>query len=113
MIPYNDFRRLLTDAGECETLEQYIAEVGGSVPLDDVDEVIRTLTTIWGLASDGLTIKSISRALKIPVRQISIQYGMAMRTVEQWSSGTRNPPEWMLPMVAYAVMSDVYGDVDG
>lgn len=113
MIPYSDFLRLLTDVRECKTLEQYIAEVGGSVPLDDVDEVIRTLETIWEIASDGLTIKSISKTLGIPVRQISIQYGMSMRTVEYWASGDRNPSEWMLPMIAYAVMSDALGDAHG
>lgn len=46
MIPYQDFRRILTDATECADLDGYIAEVGGSVPMDDVTAVIDLLTEI-------------------------------------------------------------------
>ena len=106
MIPYTDFRRLLMDVSECSDLDAYIAEVGGSVPLDGVDEVIRLLTALWEMAHDGLTIKSISATCDISVRQIAMRYGMPTRTVENWSSGTTEPPVWQLPLIAYAVLSD-------
>lgn len=106
MIPYTDFCRLLTDVSECPDLESYIAEVGGSVPLDDVTNTIRILTAIWEIARDGMTIKSVSVACDISVRQIAMRYGLPTRTVEDWAAGRRKPPEWQIPLIAYAVLSD-------
>lgn len=110
MIDYTDFRRLLTDATEYKDLDAYIAEVGGSVPLDDVGKVVKLLTMIWDVVHAGLTIRSLSAACDISVRRIALQYGLPTRTVENWASGDRNPPEWQLPLIAYAVMSDSIGD---
>lgn len=106
MIDYTNFRRLLTDTTECKDLDSYIAEVGGSVPLDDVDEAIKMLTIIWHMGHTGLTIKSLSAACDVSVRRIALQYGLPTRTVENWASGDRTPPEWQLPLIAYAVLSD-------
>lgn len=106
MIPYQDFVRLLTDTTEFNTLDAYIAECGGSVPLDDVSAVIAMLKIIWAMAHDGLTIKSIAAACDRSVRSIAIQYGLPTRTLENWSEGRRTPPEWQLPLIAYAVLSD-------
>lgn len=106
MIPYTDFKRLLTDTSECIDLDAYIAECGGSVPMDNADDVIDLMTTIWKIGHNGLTIKSIAYACDISVRQIALQYGLPTRTVENWSSNTTKPPEWQLPLLAYAVISD-------
>lgn len=106
MIPYTDFRRLLTDISECRDLEAYIAEVGGSVQLDDAEEVIQLLTALWNMAHAGLTIKSIAAACDISVRQIALRYGLPTRTVENWAGGKTEPPVWQLPLIAYAVTSD-------
>ena len=110
MIPYQDFLRLLTEATECKDLDAYIAEVGGSVPLDDVGKVVKLLTMIWDVGHAGLTIKSLSAACDISVRRIALQYGLPTRTVENWASGDRTPPEWQLPLIAYAVLSDSIGN---
>lgn len=104
MISYTDFRRLLTDVSECANLYVYIAECGGSVPLDDVDDVIHLLTAIWTMARDGLTIKSIAQACDISMLSLSRELGISRRTIGDWSTGNRNPPEWQLPLIAYAVL---------
>lgn len=106
MIPYTDFRRLLTDVSECHDLEAYIAEVGGSVHLEDVEDTIRLLTVLWEMCHAGLTIKSIASACDISVRQIALRYGLPTRTVENWAGGKTEPPVWQLPLIAYAVVSD-------
>lgn len=106
MIPYTDFRRLITDASECRDLEAYIAEVGGSVPMDNVEDTVRLLTALWKMANAGLTIKSIAAACDISVRQIALRYGLPTRTVENWAGGKTEPPVWQLPLIAYAVTSD-------
>ena len=106
MIPYNDFCRLLTDVSECPDFDAYVAEVGGSIPPDDADSVIRILSCIWEMGHDGLTIKSIATACGISVRRIAIEFGLPIRTVENWASGTTTPPVWQLPLIAYATMSN-------
>lgn len=110
MIPYTDFCRLLIDVSECKDIYSYIEEVGGSVPLDNVDDVIQLLTKIWEIGKGGLTVKSIASAVDISMRQLAMTYGLPYRTVQDWAAGARKPPEWQLPLIAYAVLSDRIGD---
>lgn len=105
MIPYSDFRRLLTDAAECTTLDQYMAECGGSVPVDDVDAAIDILKTLYALGHEGLTFRRIAEVFDVPMRQIGIRYGIPQRTLENWAACT-TPSSWSLPLIAYAVMTD-------
>lgn len=106
MIPYLDFRRLLTDVSEVGNFDAYVAEVGGSVPLDDVEDVLRLLRLTWALGHDGLTIRKIAEVCDISMRWLAMEYGIPTRTVESWAAGVRNPPEWQLPLIAYAALSD-------
>lgn len=106
MIPYQDFKRLLMDGSEFNNLDAYIAEVGGSVPLDDVTAVIGLLTDIWELGKGGLTIGKIAAVSETSLRHLAMTYGLPYRTVQDWSAGARKPPEWQLPLIAYAVLSD-------
>lgn len=102
IICYNDFLRLLLAAPECESVDKYLAEVGGSVNAD----AVALLESIYRMAHDGISVKAISGACGISVRQIAIQYGLPQRTLEDWAAGRRNPPAWQLPLIAYAVLSD-------
>lgn len=106
MISYNDFRRLLTDVSECKDLDAYIAEVGGSVPMDNVDDAVRLMTAMWEMGKNGLTIRSIAAAADISMRHLAMSCGLPYRTVQDWAAGIRNPPVWQLPLIAYAVLSD-------
>lgn len=111
MIPYAEFRRLLMDATECSTMEDYIAEVGGSVSMNGVSSVVNTLAAIWTMGHTGVSIKSISAACDISSRQIALRYKLPTRTVENWAAGERTPPEWQLPLIGYAVLSDYIGEL--
>lgn len=106
MIPYIDFLRLLANVSECPDFDSYAAAVGGTVPLDDSGDAIRTLSCIWEMGHAGLTIKSIASACGISVRRAAIGCGLPTRTVENWASGTTTPPAWQLPLIAYATMSN-------
>lgn len=111
MINYTTFRRLLISSSECPEKDAYIAEVGGSVPMDDVCKVVPLLSAVWAMGHAGLTVKSISAACGVAMRQIALTYGLPIRTVEAWSTGNRTPPEWQLPLIAYAVLSDYIGEL--
>lgn len=105
-IPYADFLRLLTDTTEFSDLDSYIAECGGSVPLDDVRQVVRLLKAIWAMGHDGLTIKSIAATCERSVRSFNRDYGIPVRTLEDWSANVRANAAYLLPIIAYAVLSD-------
>lgn len=105
MISYHDFTRLLTDTREFETLEDYIGECGGSINAD-VDAVTELLTIIWELGHDGLSMDGIMQINNATMRDLSREYKIPYRTIQGWKLAERNPPEWLLPMIAYAVLSD-------
>ena len=106
MICYNDFHRLLLAAPECDSLDLYMAEMGGSVP----QGALTLLEMIYASAHDGLTIRTIADAAGLSMRKLAMVYGLPLRTVQDWAAGDRTPPEWQLPLIAYAVMSDSIND---
>lgn len=108
MIPFNDFRRLLAAVFESANEENYIARHSGTVPLDSADDAIRLLRTVWAMADGGLTIKKIASVSgHRTARSLAPEYQIPARTLEDWGAGVRNPPEWQLPIIAYAVISDI------
>lgn len=113
MITYNQFLRQVAAVNDCSDLDSYIREQSGSVRIGGEKETVKMLGVIWDMAHDGMTIKQIAAACGISVRQIGIRLGIPARTVEQWSAGVRNPPEWQMPLIAYAVIADMAGDMDG
>lgn len=110
MIPYTTFRSLLSDVQDCYTFDLYCAGRGCSIPTDDPVEAHRILSVIWTMARGGLSIKSISAACELPVRQISMQMDIPSRTAEAWAMGERTPPAWQLPLIAYAVLGIISQD---
>ena len=106
MISYSHFLRLLLAVQDCATLDEYIAECGGSVPLDDINQVIDLLGLIYEIGRD-LSIKNIAASFGVSVRCLAMSYGIPTRTLENWASGVSRPPQWQLPLIAYAAVSDV------
>lgn len=111
---YTDFMRLLADAAECKTLDEYIAECGGSLPDEYYDDGIATgdkvqlikstLKYIWDYSRDKSfaniyklsghkTYAALYRALELPTR-----------TAENWVAGARTPPPYLMDMIAYIVL---------
>lgn len=106
----SDFHRLRVDAEECSSLDEYIAEEGGSLPEEcypadmSAEKPIKIMSIIWELAHDfyfkklraisGLTQESFVREYRIP-----------RRTVEHWDVGERTPPSYVLELLAADIVS--------
>lgn len=106
----SEFHRLRIGAEECSSLDEYIAEEGGSLPEEcypadmSAEKPIKILTIIWELAHDfnfkklraisGLTQESFVREYRIP-----------RRTIEHWDVGERTPPSYVLELLAADVVS--------
>lgn len=110
MIPYADFARLLADTAEFDNFESYAAECGGSVPVDNMYSAIALLTQIWELGHDGLSIDSLRAVAGITLAELCRAYNVPYGTAQRWHLGSRKPPEWLLPALAYAVLTDVNAD---
>lgn len=110
MIPCADFARLLADAKKYDQFEAYAAECGGSVPVENVYSAIALLTQIWALGHDGLSIDSIRAVADVTLAELCRDYKVPYRTAQDWGAGRRKPPGWLLPLLAYAVLTDVNAD---
>lgn len=108
-MSYQEFYRLLLDAGDCKDFDEYVAECGGSVPLDDVDAVLRVLHYIWDYAQVP-EVSTIWRASGLSQRRFVSEYNIPSRSFESWasdSSSSRRPPEYTVRLLAFAVLSDI------
>lgn len=105
MLSYQDFCRLLADTEEFDTLDAYISECGGSVNAD-VDTAAELLTIIWELGHDGLSMDSILKTNHATMRDLSREYKIPYRTLQNWKAAARIPSEWLLPMIAYVILSN-------
>ena len=107
MISYQEFRRLWIDAQEIEDLDQYVAEVGGSVPLDDVEQALTLLRLVHRMARGTASeLRSIAQLTQAAMPR---EYGVPSSTVNKWDMGSSNPPEWVRELLAYAIASDLLG----
>ena len=110
---YNDFLRLTMDASEFVTLEDYISEVGGSVPpsVQD-DKMIPLLEACWTYGRDRMvtTVRAITGLSRAAFAR---DYHLPLRTVENWESDTssaRHATGYVVDLLAWAVINDIISD---
>lgn len=105
----SEFHRLRIDAEDCASLEQYIAEEGGSLPEEcypadgSGDAPIKILTIIWELAHD-FNFKKVRAVSRMTQSEFSIEYGIPRRTVEDWE-GSHSQLKYVLELLAADVLS--------
>lgn len=99
MLTYKDFCAML-DSAEGTPLEVYISTYRDLCPN------MQRLVAIWSMGHDGLSIKSICATCHATQKQIAAECGISSATLTSWSSGKRVPPEWVLRMTAYSVLSN-------
>ena len=110
------FHRLLIDAGECSSLDEYLAETGGSLPAayysdDDANTAIDALTAIWELRKN-LTFRAIRKLSRLSQIAFSQQYNIPVRSVQNWDAGDRVPPEYLLELLAADVITEKFEHQD-
>lgn len=95
----SNLHRLLIDAQECADLETYMLEFGGSLPAEYYPTgAVQLLTDLWNL-SHNLTFRAIRRFSGLTQREFSAEYGIPTRTVEDWDTGKREPPRYVLELL--------------
>ena len=105
-----EFHRLRIDAEDCANLEEYIYEESGSLPAEfysedgSADKALKIMKIIWELTHD-FTFKKLRAVSGLTQAEIIRDYGIPRRTVEDWDSGHRVPPEYVLELLAADVVS--------
>lgn len=106
----SDFHRLRIDAEDCSSLDEFIAEVGGSLPEEcypadgSGDAPIKILTIIWGLAHD-FNFRKLRQISGLTQETFVREYRIPRRTIEHWDVDERTPPPYVLELLAADVVS--------
>ena len=109
-MTYIELHRLLIDADECETFEQFLAETGGSLDAEFYESenaAYNLLTDLWKLHQNH-TYRTMVEISGISNRQIAVRYGIPIRTAENWHTGEREMTPYFLDLMAADVLSEKY-----
>lgn len=105
-----DFHRLRIDAEDCSSLDEYIAEEGGSLPEEcypadmSAEKPLKIMSIIWELAHD-FNFKKLRAISGMTQAEFVREYCIPRRTVEHWDVGERTPPSYVLELLAADVVS--------
>lgn len=106
----SEFHRLRIDAEDCSSLDEYIAEVGGSLPEEcypadmSAEKPIKIMTIIWELAHD-FNFKKLRAVSGMTQTEFVREYRIPRRTVDHWDVDERTPPSYVLELLAADVVS--------
>ena len=106
----SEFHRLRIDAEDCSSLDEYIAEEGGSLPEEcypadmSAEKTIKIMSIIWELAHD-FNYKKLRAISGMTQAEFVREYRIPRRTVEHWDVGERTPPSYVLELLAADVVS--------
>lgn len=107
MINYLYFKNSIEEAKAFESADCFAANHGH--PLEcpyDENGLMRLCTLIWAAAhSDMNTLIDLTTGGNLS--QFARMYGLPIRTVQNWQRGERNPPDYMLPLLAYAIAAEI------
>ena len=108
----SDFHRLRIAAEDCSSLEQYIAEEGGSLPEECYPTdgsryaPIKILIFIWELTHD-FNFRKLRAISGLTQAEFVREYRIPRRTVEHWDVGERTPPPYVLELLAANVITEL------
>lgn len=106
----SEFHRLRIDAEDCSSLDEYIAEEGGSLPEEcypadgSGDAPIKIMSIIWELAHD-FNFRKLRQISGLTRESFVREYCVPRRTIEHWDVDERTPPSYVLELLAADVVS--------
>lgn len=109
-MTYTELHRLLIDADECETFEQYLAETGGSLEAEFYETenaAYDLLADVWRL-HENHTYRTVVEISGTSNRQIAVRYGIPIRTAENWHADNREIAPYLLGLMAADILTEKY-----
>lgn len=122
MITMSDYYRLMCAADGCSSLDEYIAECGGSVPADcigpdgDAAKAIRLLTLLWELHKDR-SFPAVRRLSGMSQNTFCVTYQIPLGTIHGWcaaaDTASRTAPQYVIDLLACDIINRIIrGDLD-
>lgn len=108
-MTYKIFRELYEQAREYDNINLYIMERGWQDWMNDLsgaDVISDVLKKIYSLANSDNKWKAISEEFR-NFKEISDIFGIPYKTMQNWNSGHVRPSEYLLLLIAYAVINDI------
>lgn len=94
------------NALDCADFDHFVAECGSSMPEeyynDDVD-IVSAMKHIWDLAHD-FNFRRLHAIYGHSIASFATDYNIPIRTLEDWCASKRNPPEYVLELLAADVL---------
>lgn len=115
-LPYPLFSRLFWETQEVPNADMYIAKCGWQDWMDsyDADTIAQTLTTIRDLA--GRSFSELRKETGLSQVNMAMTYGFKVRTIENWESRKRTPPDHdrlLFSYVIFLILMNREGDGHG
>lgn len=106
-LPYTQFVRLYVEALEIKDPDMYIAERGWQDWMNsfDFDTVVKTLNLVRDISQRNF--QELRKETGLSQARMASAYGIKTRTLENWESGTRIPPEHDKLFVSYIVFLEI------
>lgn len=95
-MKFNTLHKLILSAQECDNVELFALECGGSLPESVSDEeAFELLGKIHAFAHD-FNFHHIRALSGLSQNRMAQEYGIPPRTIQAWDEGHRTPPSYLL-----------------
>lgn len=107
-MTFNLFLTLYNEALEQPNLDRYILERGWQEWMNNysADKISAILKKIYSLANADNKCKAVFNEFH-NLKEISETFGIPYRTVQNWNSGQADPTDYLIMLIAYAVINDI------
>lgn len=111
-LPYTQFVSLFADALEVTDYDMYIGERGWQEWMNDfdLDTIVKTLDLVR-----DISVKSFQELRKetgLSQVRMASAYGITRRTIENWESGIRVPPDHDRLLLSYVIFLEMMNRVE-
>ena len=106
-LPYEQFVRLYTDVLEIADYDMYICERGWQNWMNDfdLDTIVKTLDLIREISLRSF--QELRKETGLSQARMAHAFGIKTRTIENWESGSRTPPEHDKLLISYVIFLEI------
>lgn len=113
-MKYEIFLNLYREAVGSNDFDMYVAERGWQSWMDDYSDTSKLtdiLSAIYDVAKSKNPIEELKNISNLSYSALANNYAIPLRSIQNWSStapnATRKPPTYLIPLLTYAILSDM------
>lgn len=74
--------------------------------IKDTSTIVNLIYLVYGVRRFNMTIKEMRELLGLTQKQFASKYNIPQRSIENWESGKRTPPQYLLQLLERVVVTD-------